>query len=88
MGGETRLDLLFSFALGKVKKDCSYPQWERKSWGIATVLELAMFLLRSGPARFGAVRESKTDSGTFFIHYSRRSSSPTEGDQEPTRVLH
>lgn len=65
-GGETRLDLLFSFALGKVKKDSSCPRWERKSWGIATVFELAMFLHHNRPALWRSLRICKTDSGTFL----------------------
>lgn len=65
-GGETRLDLLFSLALGKVKKDYSCPQWERKSWGIVMAFELAMCLHHDRPALWRSRRICKTDSGTFL----------------------
>lgn len=57
---------LFSFALGKVKKDYSCPQWERKSWGIAMVFALMMFLHRNRIALCRSRRIYKNDSGIFL----------------------
>lgn len=82
--GRTRLDLLFSFALGKVKEGCSCSRWERRSWGIATVFELAI-LGHPNRCRDGAQPEEPAPgSGLYYLLRSSSSPSPTQGDQDPT----
>lgn len=54
------------FCLRKVKKDYSCPWWERKSWGVAMVFALTMFLHPSRLALGRSRRLCKIASGTLF----------------------
>lgn len=78
------MDLLFSFALGKVEKGSS-PLRERRSWAIAMAFAFAMFLHHNRLALWRSRRRLpvRPTQGLFFIYYFPRSAFPAEGDQEP-----